>query len=400
MSERADELIAAARALAPKLLEHAPETERLARYSPQLHQDFLDAGFYRMLVPQRYGGYECDLPTFLGVVTELARGDASAAWGVCLVAGHALQVAQLFDEREQAEIFGDGDFRCPAVAGPSGEATRVDGGWELSGRFPYCSGVPYATHYLGQTLATGDDPLGPPELLLFLARREDWTMLEDWGQLLGMKGSGSQSIVFERAFLPERFVLPGVSMVTIDLSRDTFGQRLHDNPIYAGASASFFQAELSAVMVGAAMAAVAEYESYMRAKPTSRPPIGPRLLDDDYQRWLGTALGRVEAADCVLEGCAREYMEICARAAAGGGRFTREEDLRLNLVARESFKLAHSAIHDVVVHTIGSSALRAGERVERILRDSLMAWGHLASIVEDAVARDLVRERLDVAPPG
>lgn len=395
-------LVERARELAPRILEQAAETEERTHYSEELHREFVDAGFYRMLVPKRYGGLEVDLPTFLRVITELGRGDAATAWCVCLSAGHALQVAQLFEEAEQAEIFGDGDFRCPAVAAPSGVATPVDGGYELTGRFAYCSGVPYATHYLGQALTPPAEPDGPPGFVLFIARREQWTMLDDWGQLLGLKGSGSNSIVFDKAFLADRFVVPNVSMVAIEVEHGTPGQRLHENPIYGGRPGGFFQAELSAVMIGAALAATEEYESFMRGKTTARPPVGPRLLDPDYQRWLGAALGRIEAADCILTESAEQYMAICARAKAGGGQFTREEDLRLNMVTREAFKLAYSAVHDIVVHTAGSSALRAGERIDRVMRDMLMAWGHLASVVEDAIARDLARERLGIPaePPA
>jgi 3-hydroxy-9,10-secoandrosta-1,3,5(10)-triene-9,17-dione monooxygenase len=389
-------LVERARELAPKVLAEAPATEARTYYSEELHRDFHDAGFYRMLVPKRYGGLEVDLPTFLRVVTELGRGDAATAWCVCLSAGHALQVAQVFGGAEQAEIFGDGDFRCPAVAAPSGFATPVEGGYELSGQFPYCSGVPYSTHYLGQALTPGPDPDGPPGLILFVAPREQYTMLDDWGRLLGLKGSGSHSIVFDKAFLPERFAVPNVVMVEIDTSNGTYGQRLHESPIYGGRAGSFFQAELSAVMIGAALAATEQYEQFIREKATPRPPIGPRLHDPDYQRWLGAAIGRIETADCILTEAAEEYMQICERAKSGGAQFAREEDLQLNMVTREAFKLAYSAVHDIVVHTGGSSALAAGERIERVMRDMLMAWGHLASVVEDSIARELARETLGV----
>jgi 3-hydroxy-9,10-secoandrosta-1,3,5(10)-triene-9,17-dione monooxygenase len=390
------DLVARARELVPKILEHAAETERLTHYSEELHRDFVDAGFYRMLVPKRYGGLEVDLPTFLRVVTELGRGDASTAWCVCLSAGHALQIAELFDEPEQAEIFGDGDFRCPAVAAPTVTATRVDGGWHLNGTVAYCSGAPYATWFLGQALAPASDESSPPELLLFVAPRRDFEVLDDWGRLLGLKGSGSNSIRFDGVFAPDRFVVRGVSMVDIDVSQGTHGQRLHESPIYGGRSASFFEAELAAVMIGAAAAAVDEYERFVRTKPTARPPIVPRLEDPDYQRWLGAAIGRVEAADCILTECAEEYMEICARAATGGEPFSRGEDMRLNMVSREAYKLAHSAVHDLVVRTAGSSALLGGARIERVMRDILMAWGHLASVVEDAIARQLACDRLGI----
>ena len=163
------------------------------------NEPFLEAGFYRMLVPRRFGGFEFDLPAFWRVVIAIGRGCPSTAWCLCLAAGHALQVGSLFEEQAQTEVFGDGHFLCPAVAAPAGMATRADdGGWVLNSTHPYSSGAPYSTHYMGQTFApkTGD---GPPPILLFIAPRESWTMLDDWGDTLGLKGSGSHSVRFENA---------------------------------------------------------------------------------------------------------------------------------------------------------------------------------------------------------
>ena len=137
-----DEIVARAVALRPRLIELAAETEARTYYSEEIHEEFLRAGFYRMLVPRRYGGYEFDFPTFLRVVIEIARGCMSTAWCLCLSAGHALQVGALFDEHAQAELFGDGDFRCPAVAAPAGAATRTEDGWELNSTHAYSSGAP------------------------------------------------------------------------------------------------------------------------------------------------------------------------------------------------------------------------------------------------------------------
>ena len=145
------ELVARATALRPRLVELQAETEARTYHSQEIHEEFLRAGFYRTLVPRRYGGYEFDFPTFLRVVIEIARGCMSTAWCFCLAAGHALQVGALFEERAQAEIFGDGDFRCPAVAAPAGFATRTDDGWELNSTHAYSSWAPYSTHYMGQT---------------------------------------------------------------------------------------------------------------------------------------------------------------------------------------------------------------------------------------------------------
>ena len=79
---------------------------------------------------------------------------------------------------------------------PIGLATPAEDGWELNGKVAYASGIPYSTHYMGQALMPDADPASPP-FLLFVAPRSEWTMLDDWGHLLGLKGSGSHSIVFD-----------------------------------------------------------------------------------------------------------------------------------------------------------------------------------------------------------
>jgi 3-hydroxy-9,10-secoandrosta-1,3,5(10)-triene-9,17-dione monooxygenase len=113
------ELVARADELRPRLVGLQAETEQRTYYSEEIHREFLDAGFYRMLVPKRYHGFELDLGSFWRVIIALARGCPSTAWCLCLAAGHALQTGELFEEEVQAELFGDGHFLCPAVAAPA-----------------------------------------------------------------------------------------------------------------------------------------------------------------------------------------------------------------------------------------------------------------------------------------
>ena len=128
------EMIEHAFALRPLLRDQAAETEQRTVPSEEIHQACIDAGFYRLYIPRRYGGYEFGAPTFLRVVQELSRGDISAGWCIALAAAHALQVASWWPEQAQDEIFGDGGFRCAAVAAPIGPAVRSADGWELTGR--------------------------------------------------------------------------------------------------------------------------------------------------------------------------------------------------------------------------------------------------------------------------
>jgi 3-hydroxy-9,10-secoandrosta-1,3,5(10)-triene-9,17-dione monooxygenase len=347
-----------------------------------------------MFVPRRYGGLELELGDFLRVVMEVAAGDLSTAWGLCLASAHALHLATLFDERAQTELFGDGDFRCPAVAAPAGQAVRTAEGWEITGTWGYCSGAPYATHYMGQTFEAPAQPGGPPgQMLLFVVPRREWTMLEDWGDTLGLRGSGSHSIQMERAQVPAHCVLEGQWLVDTDTTRSP-GLRLHGNPLYAGRTLSVFQSELSALATGALKGALEEYESLIRTRRTQRPPIVARYLDPDYQRWFGQAIAAAAAAETLLAAVARQWSQYGRRFAQEGRIFTRADDLELNVLAREALTLAWTSLHEDVFRTAGTSAARNGGRIERAFRDVAMDWGHVGNVTRDWAWRELAREHL------
>ncbi|HVO55043.1 MAG TPA: acyl-CoA dehydrogenase family protein [Solirubrobacterales bacterium] len=390
----ADRVLERAAALRPQLIERQAETERLTFYPQQTHEALLEAGLYRTLVPRAFGGLELDVPTFARLVIELARGCMSTAWCFALGAGHALQIGSWFDLRAQEEIFGDGEFRCASAAAPAGSARPDDDGWAISGTFAYCSGAPYATHYMGQTFAPAAPGEAGKSMLLFVAPRSEWTMLDDWHGALGLRGSGSHSVEVD-AQVPSRHALAGANMLEVDVDGGTPGSELHGNPMYAGRALSFFAIELSAVAIGAAWGAIDDYERMLRSRKTSRPPIRLRGEDGDYQRWLGDAVGLVSTAEAALLSCADQWTSACVDNVEGGG-FSREEDLRLDAVARESMRLASRALQDHVFRTAGSSSMRSGERLERAYRDLSMAWGHGYNTVGDWVARQLGAARLGI----
>ncbi|MBO0685043.1 MAG: acyl-CoA dehydrogenase, partial [Candidatus Dormibacteraeota bacterium] len=146
----AKQIVERAAALKPKVREQQEESEQRGYHSEELHRDFLEAGFYRMLQPRRFGGYEFDMPTFWRAMVKIAEGDPGTGWCLTLATHHAWVIASHWPEQAQREIFGpEGDFRAPHRPLPAGRATRVDGGFLVSGTWDYCSGVPYATHMMG-----------------------------------------------------------------------------------------------------------------------------------------------------------------------------------------------------------------------------------------------------------
>lgn len=376
--------------LRAELIAEQAETERRTYYSPRMHERFLDAGFYRIMVPRRYGGHEFGFPTFARLLVELGRGCVSTAWCLGLASAHSLQVGSYFEKRAQDEIFGDGGFRAASVAAPTVVAKEVESGWELTGTVAYCSGIPYSTHFVGQAVPEGV----PPEeaenhLMLYVAPRGVWTMLDDWGDILGLKGSGSQSIRFDGGRIPKHWAIENTAMINVDVSDGTPGFALHGNPLYCGRSLGPFTITLAAVTVGGGYNALDSYEEQLRTRLTQVRPFGPRLTDPDYQRWYGWALARLATAEAALRRCADEHMELCERTASGGPAYSEEDEHRVAAIAREVVVQVWETVEQVLFRTVGSGVLRSGSRFERVFRDLSIVASHRNTASRDGLARRL-----------
>ena len=112
----AQELIDRAIALRPKLIEKQAATEERTYYDEEMHEEFKRAGFYRMFMPRKYGGFEVPVPTFMRVIVEIARGCPSTGWCLALGSNHALMVGSWFPEQTQDEVFEGGRFIAASVA--------------------------------------------------------------------------------------------------------------------------------------------------------------------------------------------------------------------------------------------------------------------------------------------
>lgn len=365
------DVIARAKAISATLVARQAETEQRTFYAEDTHEAFTKAGFYRLLVPRRYGGYEFGPDTFLRVASEIARSCPSTGWMYLFGAAHALPVATLFEADVQAELFAGGDFICPATVAPGGTAERVDGGWNISGVWSYNSGVPYSTHYLGHTLIF-QSPDEPPTPLMFVVPRGDYTRLDDWGQQLGLRGSGSHSVRLDNVFVPDRFTIHD-HLSQLSVTGGTPGAKLHRSTMYGGGPLSFMLLELGALAVGISLGALDAYEELMTSRTTIYPPIVPRAEDPDYQLRYGEATGKISAASAALFGAVREWSDLCDE---GPASFTREQEWRLATVSREVIRLCWDAVEGQIFPTAGSSAIKNGSRIERVWRDLSMLHSH------------------------
>jgi 3-hydroxy-9,10-secoandrosta-1,3,5(10)-triene-9,17-dione monooxygenase len=385
----AQELIERAIALRPKLIEKQAAAEQRTYYDEETHEEFKRAGFYRMFMPRRYGGFEVSVPTFMRVIVEIARGCPSTGWCLALASNHALMVGSWFPQEAQDEVFAGGRFICASVAAPISEpAVKGEGGWELNGKVSFCSGIPYSTYYLGQALTQGDGDGMPGPMLLFVAPKGTWRMLDDWGDLLGFKGSGSQSIVFEQGRIPDHYVIENVSMIDVDPAR-TPGVAIHGNPMYGGRAMSIFTLCLAAVMVGAAYNALDEYENQMRTRTMIMPPFAPRTEDADFQRYFGGAWAKTATAEAALHDCAEQHMELCRRQAEDGVPYTYKDDMLLGCIAREVMVQTWETVQSDLIRTVGASLIKQGERMERIYRDMSIGNAHRNTSLRDWAYREI-----------
>lgn len=365
-------LIARAEELRPRLREQQAACEARSFFAEDMHEAFKAAGFYRILAPRRYGGLELGIADFYQVMIAIARGCPSSGWQLTLSAGHALQMASYFPALAQEEVFGTGERQFVAsmsLAPQDASARVVDGGYQLRGTWHFASGVPWASHHIGLAPVLGGANLDPPRAMLFVIPAEKFRRLDNWGDLIGLKGSGSHSVTVDETFVPAHHATP-FGFPTLDLSDDTPGYKLHGNPMYAGQFMGFALGELNSVQAGNALAMLDEYEEII----TSRPKMAifgtapKRYLDHDFQRCFGQAMAWTDAACSIMVRSGELYEQYCREGVARVAEFNAERTLRLYGQHMTVQKLCWET-GDLLFRTASTSAARDGTRMQRYWRD-------------------------------
>jgi alkylation response protein AidB-like acyl-CoA dehydrogenase len=375
----AETVIARAAALRPLLLEQQEENDRRGYYSDAVHREFMRAGLYRILQPRMFGGYEFGLETFIRAVIELAHGHPATGWCFTLAASHALVLASHWCEQAQRELFGpEGDFRCAMTAGPAGTFERVKGGYMVNGVYPFASGIPVSTHFMGAGLVHRD---GVAQNMYFVVPREQLAIVPDWGGelSLGMQGSGSNSVKVENAFVPDRhFAVANVMLTSEHSPHGTAGTQLHGNPLYLGILAGWFSCEFGAIFTGTVRAAIDEFEQLLRTRPMTFNPRVLRSHDPNNQITLGEALTRADAAEALTLAATRLQTQLCERWAREGTPISAADTLRVWSISREACREACDAV-EMLFRAAGASVSKRGPRLQRYFRDVQMYRVHIQS---------------------
>jgi 3-hydroxy-9,10-secoandrosta-1,3,5(10)-triene-9,17-dione monooxygenase len=380
-------MIARAEALAPAVRADAEAAERRGYYSPELHGKFRDAGFYRLFVPRRYGGYEFDFPTYYRVMVAISTADPGIGWCLALGASHALHVASYFPPAAQDKIFGPTrDFiapgSLPARAKPQCVAVPDGDGYRISGKWPYASGSPYSSHLLGGAHIKD----APDQRLMIVVPRDQYEVLEDWGAILGLKGSGSNTIQVKDGWIPRDFAVPMAQFGPT--GTDTPGWRLHGNSLYAGQFMGYAGGALACSQVGAAKAAMAEYERIVRG---SRAHYGADVLKfqhPDFQRVFGLGMSMTLSAEALLQHTGRLYMDY-SRGEVTGDPFTPLKAYQMMGMHHQIIRLAWEAGLEFFRAASSSNALD-GQPMQRFFRD-LATFKNNATHQADFFAPEIAR---------
>ena len=245
-------LIERARAMIPTLKARARQCTQGRNVPAETVAEMQEAGFFRILQPQRWGGYEMHPNVFFEVQKLLAEGCMSTGWMYGVLGCHPYEMA-LFHDRAQQEVWGeDPSMLVSSTYQPVGKVTHVDGGFRLSGRWGFSTGSVHCGWVLLGAIVPAKNEGDPFDMRTFLLPRADYTIDEDAWQTFGLQGTGSHDIIVDDVFVPE---------YRTHKAADGFlcqnpGQVENDGPLYRLPWAQVFVRSVSTAAFGGARAAL------------------------------------------------------------------------------------------------------------------------------------------------
>jgi alkylation response protein AidB-like acyl-CoA dehydrogenase len=297
MQSVAERLLSDVHELAPRIAARASEIETARRMPPDLVAELRKLGLFRMIAPKSHGGFELDYPDRLRVLAALAAVDGTAGWTV-MIGGDA----PLFFSRLRRELFDRIYAAGPDVilAGsftPVGTAEPTDGGYRVSGRWPFASGCQHADWILGVAVLKGSDlppPGAPPPIRFFVLPAHEWQIEDTW-HASGLRGTGSHHIKLQDAYVPAE--------QSFDLFADP---SCIPGPLYA-VPGRFIPLGTGAVAVGIAEGAITDLVNL--ASAGKRHLFGRTGVRESpvFQYELGQLEADVRAARALLESQAASH---------------------------------------------------------------------------------------------
>jgi 3-hydroxy-9,10-secoandrosta-1,3,5(10)-triene-9,17-dione monooxygenase len=280
-----ESLVRRAREMVPIIAKRAARTEQERCIPAETIAELREAGFFRILQPKRYGGYELDPRVFYEVQMTLAEGCMSTGWVYGVVAVHNWQMG-LFDVRAQEDVWGkDTSVLVSSTYMPKGQVKRVEGGFRFNGQWGFSSGVDHAKWIFLGGIVPSEDGRGMPDYRTFLLPRSDFQVIDDW-HVMGLKGTGSKGIVVNDVFVPEYRTHRGSDA----FNNSSPGLEVNRAPLYRLPFAQIFVRAVSSASIGALQGALNAFREY----------ASKRVSSNDLSRTAEDPAAELAAADAAL----------------------------------------------------------------------------------------------------
>ncbi|MCX4904660.1 acyl-CoA dehydrogenase family protein [Streptomyces sp. NBC_00878] len=375
-----DELLARAVALQPLLREHTADIETARRIPDPVIDAIAEAGLFKLATPRRYGGHQTSMRMMLDVSATLAEGDGSASWVVTLV-NVCNWLTSLFPSKAQDDVFGGNpDARVTGVLAPTSSTTKVDGGWQVTGRWYYNSGSSHADWaVLGAPLTDTDGKV--VDQALVLVPRSDFSIEDTWF-VAGMKGTASNCLIVEDVFVPDHRVLSVPAAI-----EGRYPTEHLDEAMARSAFVPVLALVLAGPQLGLGRAALKYAADKAARKPISYTFYETQAESVAVQMQLAEAAQRIDTAVLHAERAAADIDEAARRGVYPD--FTQRARVRAD--AGWAVQNVLEAINTIInVHGAGSFA--DVNPLQRIWRDANTAGRH--AVVAPTVALEVYGKAL------
>jgi alkylation response protein AidB-like acyl-CoA dehydrogenase len=386
-------IVAAASDLVPMLRERAQATEVARRVSAETTAAFRDAGFFRLMQPARYGGYEYGFTAFIDVITELGRGCTSSAWACAIGTIHQWLIAG-FPEEAQDDVWRNnpGAYACVSYA-PTGTTEMVDGGCLIQGRWQFVSNVDNSEWVILGAQFPAADKASPPAPGFVLVPRTDWSIEDNW-HVAGQSGTGSKTVRIDKpTFVPAHRRL----MIADAASGSSPGTAVNTNRLYRVPMLSALPVCLVSPLLGTAQGAVEEFITLCGTRVTRGAVAGAGNRLSEFfpvQSRLAEASAMADAARLLIN---RDTAEV-ERLTLQGQPLSVDQRIRNRRDHAFAARMARDAV-DVLFSAVGGNGLALDQPIQRMWRDASAIVRHI-TLNWDAVSSMVGQHLLGLTPKG
>ncbi len=384
------EILDRIRAMRTTIASRALAAEKAKRVPAETMAELRAADVFRVMQPKRFGGYEYGPAELAQIGFELGRACGSTGWCGTLAVCFGWMTA-FFPLEAQQEVWDDPDNLLAVSYVPTPKVEAVDGGFKISGSWPWASGVDSATWLILSALLPSKD--GPPSLAWCLVPVSDVIVDHDSWNVSGLEGTGSKTVAMvDPVFVPNHRVLPLGRI----FSGKVPGLDVPGNQQARFGYPTFGPTALVAPIVGMAQGALDAFTETARgARRMARPGVFEQVAESALiQSLVGQAAARIDAARTLMLTTLQEGQEIVR---SGGA-----PDIELRVRIRRNHGFAARTSSEVVYEIFAKSGAAAADennRVQRFWRDASTAALH-SSIDWDTLSALYGAQQLGLQPQG